>query len=126
MKSLQFSARLAVYGAILFISLETIRRYHQMSDLSMFTAWFDDYLIGAFLLFGAWRTKRDPNHGQLYLCAAWGSATVMMILSFLGQLTHLGDPDPAPVSSGIVASIKGLLLTCARVGLVMALKPIEE
>ena len=126
MHSLQLSSRLAIPGAILLIGLETVRRYHQMSDLTMFTAWFDDYLIAAFLLYGTWRTQQDPRRGQLYLCAAWGAATVMMILSFIGQLTHLRDPDPAPVSSGMVAVIKGLLLIGSVLGLAMALKPLEE
>jgi hypothetical protein len=93
-----------------------------MSDPAMFTYWFDDYLIGGFLLYGAWRTKRDPARGQLFLCAAWGAATVMMILSFIGQLQHIGSPDPAPVPSWVVLLIKGLLLAGVLVGLRLALR----
>ena len=122
MTSLQLSARLAILGAILLVVLETIRRYHQMSDPAMFTSWFDDYLISGFLIYGVWRTRRDPARGQLYLCAAWGAATVMMILSFIGQLQHIGGPDPAPVPSWAVLLIKGLLLIGAVTGLLLALR----
>jgi hypothetical protein len=46
----------------------------------------------------------------------------MMILSFIGQLQHIGSPDPAPVPSWVVLLIKGLLLAGVLVGLRLALR----
>lgn len=120
--SLQVSASLAITGGILLPLLETIRRWEQMSEIEYFTYWFDDYLIGGFLLCAGWRTLRSRYKGLRILCAAWGAATVMLILSFIGQLIHIGNPDPAPVSPVLVAVIKGLLLAGALTGLILALR----
>ena len=113
---------LAFTGGILVPVLETIRRWHQLADLHYFINWFDDYIMGAFLLFAAWKTYRSLETGRPYLCAAWGMATGMMFLSFFGQLQYLDQDDPAPVSSMTVAMIKGALLLGCVWSLVLALK----
>jgi len=123
-RSLRISYWLALMGGIILPVLETIRRFHQMTDSQFFLYWFDDYLLGAFLLYAVWRTHRDPASGQRYLCAAWGATAFLLILSFIGQLQSLaqGVVDPAPVPSAGVAVIKGLFLVGALVGLTLALK----
>ena len=113
---------LAIIGAVLLIVLETIRRYHQLLDIKYFVNWFDDYLIGACLIFAAYKVYKGDPRGQLFLCAAWGFAAGLMLLSFLGQLFVLDQPDPAPVSSLMVAVIKSGLLIGAMLGLGWALK----
>src|SRR5690606_20297098 len=89
------SATLAIAMGILLPFLETIRRWSQMSQIPYFTYWFDDYLIGGFLLYAAWTILKGHHRGLLVLSASWGAATGMMILSFLGQLISLNQPDPA-------------------------------
>ena len=126
MQPLKRSMQLAFIGAALLIVLETIRRYHQMLDPQYFVNWFDDYLIGACLIFAAHKVQKGDPRGQLYLCAAWGFAAGLMVLSFIGQLMMLGQPDPAPVSSGMVAVIKGGLLVGALIGLMLAMKTVES
>lgn len=121
-KSLAVSIYLALFGGFLIIVLETIRRYHQMLDIEHFVNWFDDYLIGGCLIFAAYRVQKGDPRGQLLLSAAWGFAAGLMVLSFLGQLINLREPDPAPVPSGIVALIKGGLLAGAITGLVLTVK----
>ena len=81
---LRISMYVAFVGGILTPILETIRRWHQMSDLHYFVSWFDDYLIGGFLFFAAWKTHKMPDSGHKYLIAAWGFATGMIFYSFFG------------------------------------------
>jgi hypothetical protein len=110
---LRISMSIAFVGSIITPLLETIRRWDQLTDIHYFVSWFDDYLIGGFLFFAAWKTYRSNQMGQKYLSAAWGFATGMAFYSFFSQLQSLGHADPAPVSSSTVAIVKGImLLTC--------------
>ena len=126
MLTIRFSRRLAIIGGILAPLAETIRRWSTWQEWP--PTFFDDYLLGAFLLYGAWRTGRDVRGGQRFLAAAWGLACGFGYYSFFGQLLsmRLHEVDPAPVSSGWVAAIKGVALVLAILALVAALKPIAD
>jgi hypothetical protein len=102
---------------------ETIRRWHTWRENP--PAFFDDYLIGAFLLFGAWRVGKDVQRGRPFLAAAWAFMCGMAYVSFFGQLEdiRLGIADPAPISSGAVAAIKGVGLAIGVMCLVFSLWP---
>jgi len=63
---------------------ETIRRWSTWRENP--PALFDDYILGAFLLYGAWRVGKDVRSGQRFLAAAWGFMCGMAYLSFFGQL----------------------------------------
>jgi hypothetical protein len=120
--TIKFSRNLAIVLGILTPLAETIRRWStwRADPPSL----FDDYILGAFLLYGAWRVGRDAHAGQRFLAAAWAFFCGMAYLSFFGQLQHLrmGDPDPAPISSGCVAIIKGLGLSLGVIALVVSLR----
>ena len=118
---LRISMYVAFVGGILTPILETIRRWHQMSDLHYFISWFDDYLIGGFLFFAAWKTHKMPDSGHKYLIAAWGFATGMIFYSFFGQLQALNQPDPSQISSTVVLLIKGIMFSICIVSLILAL-----
>ena len=94
--NLEFSRRLALLGIIPPIA-DTIRRWHQLGDLKIWPFWLDDVLLGGFLLYGAWLTKKDVSTGRRFLSAAWGFACGMAYLSFFDQITSLDKPDPAPI-----------------------------
>lgn len=64
---LTFSRRLAMIAGIGLPLIETLRRWHQLGEWAGFLFWFDDVLIGAFLLFAAYRTRRDAAGGRVYL-----------------------------------------------------------
>ena len=100
----------ALAFGILIPLAETIRRWSQLTDITFFLLWFDDYLLGAFMIFAALKARRNPVVGEKYLAAAWGMATAGMFLSFAGQIQRLDQDDPAPISSLSVACIKGILL----------------
>lgn len=123
--TLNFAKRSAIALGIFLPALETVRRFHQMSDYHYFLAWFDDYMLGAFLLFAAWKAHKNIVTGQKYLAAGWGAATAGLFLSFISQLDRIAQPDPAPVSSVWVAAIKGGILLFCVVNLVVSLREQE-
>lgn len=124
--AIKFSRWLALMGGILVPLAETIRRWStwQQSPGNL----FDDYILGAFLLYGAWRVGKDPRSGQRFLAAAWALACGLGYASFFGQLQRLRlhEADPAPISSEWVLIIKGVLWGSAIVALAMSLRRLPE
>jgi hypothetical protein len=67
--TIQFSRNLSVLIGVLTPLLETVRRWKTWQEnLSIF---LDDYLLGAFLLYGAWRVSKYVRDRQRMLAAAW-------------------------------------------------------
>ena len=126
MRSLEFSRRLAYIGGVAAPLAETIRRWSTWQQTP--ANFFDDYLMGAFLIYAAWRTGRDPKTGQRFLCAAWAFACGLGYYSFFGQLQSLrqGEADPAPISSMSVLLIKGVAWALGILGLLLSLKRIQK
>lgn len=116
---IKISSYTAIAGGILTPALETIRRWHQISDVRYFLNWFDDYLIGAFLLIAGWRTLRNIGAGRPLLIAAWGFATGMCFGSLIFQLQNVGS-DPSGISNDIVAIVKGVMLAACVLCLLLA------
>jgi len=63
--NIHFSRWLAIIGGILIPLLETIRRWSTWRESP--ASLFDDYILGAFLLFGAWQVGKDIRSGQRFL-----------------------------------------------------------
>jgi hypothetical protein len=124
--TIQFSRNLAITGGVLVPLLETIRRWHTWQE--SLPNLFDDYIMGAFLLFGAWKVGKDVNNGQRYLSAAWAFACGLGYYSFFGQLNslRLGEQDPAPISSEWILLIKGIAVALAIIALVISLRPLSK
>ena len=103
--------------------LETMRRWREVRDMTVWwPAFLDDYLIGGFLLYGAWRVGKDPQAGRPVLAAAWAFLCGMAYGSFFGQLAELSRADPSGVSPMFVVGVKGLGLLLGVVGLVLTLR----
>lgn len=124
--SIQFSRWLAIVGGILAPLAETIRRWStwQESPPNL----FDDYIMGAFLLYAAWRTGKDIYSGQRFLAAAWAFACGLGYYSFFGQLNslRLHERDPALIPSEWVLVIKGIAVALAIIALVISLRRLPE
>ena len=123
---IKISRWLAIVGCVLLPLAETVRRWStwRQSPANL----FDDYIIGAFLLYGAWRTGKNLRSGQRYLAAAWAFACGMGYFSFFRQLerVQLHEADPAPISSEWVLVIKGVMWALAIVALAMSLRRLPE
>jgi len=122
--ALKISLLLAIILGIAGPVIEVVRRWHQLTDLHYFFAWFDDFLACGFLLFAALRTYKSQQSGQRFLTAAWGFATGMMYSSFFIQWMNQNLPDPSgvPVKTVLVIKFTALLLCAA--GLLLSLKNI--
>lgn len=117
-----FSRNLAFVLGVVTPLAETIRRWSTWRADP--PALFDDYILGALLLYGAWRVSRDARTGQRFLAAGFAFMCGMAYYSFFAQLhnVRMGVPDPAPISSTSVAVIKGIGLALAVLGLVLSLR----
>jgi hypothetical protein len=117
-----FSRRLAIVFGVLLPVLETIRRWRQLDEFRNWPSWIDDLLLGALLLYGAWRVSGNREKGARFLVAAWGATCGMAYSSFFNQLMSLDRPDPAPIPSVWVAAIKGVGFALAIAALVGSLR----
>ncbi|HEX4900806.1 MAG TPA: hypothetical protein VFV61_09750 [Pyrinomonadaceae bacterium] len=122
MLTIEFSRRLAYIGGVITPLAETIRRWSTWQQTP--ANFFDDYLLGALLIYGAWRTGRNVHDGQRFLIAAWAVACGLGYYSFFGQLQSWSrnEADPAPISSLWIAVIKGIAWAIAILALIVSLQ----
>ncbi|MDT7542464.1 MAG: hypothetical protein QOE33_2368 [Acidobacteriota bacterium] len=122
--TIKFARWLAYPGGVLAPLAETIRRWSTWHDNP--SALFDDYIIGALLIYGAWRVGKNAREGQRFLVAAWGFACGMGYASFFGQLysNSRGIVDPAPISGYSVGIVKGVAFSLAVLALIASLRPL--
>ena len=105
--SLAISRRLAVVFGLLTPLAETVRRWGTWWDHP--AAFLDDFLLGGFLLLGAWATRNQNSaRGSALLAAAWGFACGMAYssIAFHWSAMRVGIQDPAPIPSQWVFGIK--------------------
>lgn len=123
---IRFSRYLAIILGVITPLLETVRRWSTWQENP--AAFFDDYIIGGLLLYGAWRIGRDAAKGQKFLAAAWGFAFGMIYSSFFWQLeqNRIGSVDPAPISGELVLVIKGIGFILIVTGFITSLWKIRE
>lgn len=113
---------MAIVGGMFLPITETIRRRHQLADISIWPTWLDDWVIGLFLLYGWWRTRRDVEAGRSALAGAWGLACGMGYMSFFGQLMELDRGDPSGLPAAKIVFLKGVMLVVAAVALALTLR----
>jgi hypothetical protein len=121
-----FSRNLAIFIGIITPLLETIRRWHTWQEDPL--SFFDDYILGGLLLFGAWRVTKDAKAGQRFLVVGWGFALGLAYASLNFQLSVVrnGGVDPAPISAEWVAIIKGIGMVLVLLGLISSLRKVSE
>ncbi|MEP6795100.1 MAG: hypothetical protein ABJB16_12285 [Saprospiraceae bacterium] len=118
--------RMALIMGIFLPLAETVRRFHQLADITQFFHWFDDYMLGGVLIWSALYLKREKPNAFLYMIAAFGIGTGALFLSFLGQVDYIisGETDPGGVFSvWFVLIAKAIILGYMIFGMT---KSIEE
>ena len=120
--ALSLSRTLAVCIGTITPLAEVARRRHQLLDPTALPMWIDDFLLGGFLLYGAWRVGSDQQTGRPVLAAAWGFMCGLAYYSFFGQLQRLAEPDPSGIAPVWVIAVKGVGLLLGLVGMVAALQ----
>jgi hypothetical protein len=123
---IKLSRILAIILGIITPLLETVRRWSTWQQNP--AAFFDDYILGGLLLYGAWRVGRDGRAGQKFLNGGWGFALGMIYSSFFWQLdqNRLGSIDPAPVSGDWVLLFKGIGFILIITGFITSLWKIPD
>ena len=122
---MRFSRALAYAAGVLLPLLETMRRWHQLGDLRVWPFWLDDWLIGLFLIYGAWQTRSNRDRGRPVLAAAWGFACGMGYASFFSQLVDVANADPSGFPTTTVAAAKGAMLALGISALVATIRSKE-
>ncbi len=119
---MKFSCTLAIIFGVLAPILETLRRWHTWQEYP--PALFDDYIMGALLLSGAWLTSRRFYSGQKLLAAAWGFTCGLGYYSFFEQLRRylLNESDPAAIPSSALLIAKGTGILLAIAALIATLR----
>jgi hypothetical protein len=114
-----------VFGALIFV-LAIVRNWATKDpDPGMF---FGDLVAGAFLMFGALKSKSNVHSGRRYLAAGWGFACGLYYLSlasFLNPHTSIGPQQPQDgLEWTMVGTIFGLVISIA--GLLMNLRSTQS
>ena len=124
--TIHLSRYLAIFIGISAPVLETIRRWSTWQESPL--SFFDDFILGAMLLFGAWKVSEDASNGQKYLVAGWGFSLGMAYASLDHQLQQVrsGGVDPAPVSTEAVAVVKAIGLVIILIGLATSLRRMPQ
>ena len=98
-----FSRRLAIAIGIALLLGESLRLWGGGT-----IAWgFDHYLMGALLLYGAWRSRRFDIPGSRYLVAAWAFTCGVEYMNIIRHLELLYSSGPSllrqPWVAGMIA-----------------------
>jgi len=119
---------MAIIMGIFLPIAETVRRFKQLTDLSQFLVWFDDYILGAIMLLSAWMLKTGKPNSISYMIGAWGIGTGALFLSFLSQIDYIisNRSDPGGIFSvWFVLIAKGLIMGYMILGLLKSIKAAE-
>src|SRR5271157_4469619 len=101
--NLIFSRRLAIAIGVTLPLAETLRLWGGGS-----IAWgLDHYLMGAFLLYGAWRSRRYDILGPRYLVAAWAFTCGVGYMNLCRYLERIHSSGSALIPYAWVAGTVG-------------------
>ena len=87
-------------------------------------SFFADLVCGAFLLFGAFKTRQKERTGRRFLSAAWGLTLGLLYSNLMVQLTPVEVrtivETPIPAEVVTLVTILGVLI--ALIGLISSLR----
>jgi hypothetical protein len=116
--NLIFSRRLAIAIGIALLLGESLRLWEGGT-----IAWgFDHYLMGALLLYGAWRSRRYDIPGSRYLVAVWAFTCGVEYMNIVRHLELLYSSGPALLRQPWVAGMIGFGYLLCILGLAASLR----
>ncbi|MDQ0463689.1 vacuolar-type H+-ATPase subunit I/STV1 [Caulobacter ginsengisoli] len=81
----------------------------------------DDYLIGGFVILGAWLMRTDTLRNRALFAAAWGANAGMLYGSFFGKLVDPASSNAGNWSIGVLTWLVGLAFVVSVAGMVAAI-----
>jgi hypothetical protein len=115
--------RLAIVIGVMLPIAEAVRRWPLSDDYP--PAFLDDFLIGVFLVYGAWRSATDCQ-GTIILAAAWAFACGLGYASFFSHVRSLAAPDPSGLPHALVAAVIGAGWLVCIVALVATIRSVAD
>ena len=93
--------------ALIIPVIETWRRWNTWREYP--PAMFDDYVLGAIMIWVVWVTRREQPRDRTYLAAATGFGVGVAAMSALVSLHNAqqGLLDPSGLTASTVAAVKG-------------------
>lgn len=102
--ALRVSRMLAIVIGLALPVGESIRRWGTGAP---WQAWADDFVLGAVLLAAAWSFRRGPESGRRCLIGARGFVCGAGMMSLLGNMRDLGEPENANIPRAVVLAVIG-------------------
>jgi hypothetical protein len=113
------SPRFALGFGIFIALAETVRRWGNWPFPPFL---FDDWIAGLFLVYGAFRSRRNWTTGRPFQAAAWAFMCGLMYGSFFSHLEHWAHPPEAGwIPHEALVVIIGILYALAISGLLSTL-----
>src|SRR4030042_3130443 len=117
--NLVFSRRLAIAIGIVLPLAETFRVLISKGPISL---QIDHYLMGAFLLYGAWRCRKYDNIGQRFMVAAWAFTCGIGYMIIQRYIEGIINSDQSLVSYVWAAGIIIIGLLFCIIGLLASIQ----
>lgn len=81
----------------------------------------DDFLIGGFVILGAWLMRNDTPRNRAVFAAAWGANAGMLYGSFFGKLVEPSAVNAGNWSLDVLTWLVGLAFVVSVIGMLAAM-----
>lgn len=110
---------LRIVAIVLALTLMIGEAYRSWGAGRPFYAWFDDQIMGAALIAGAWLMAKPTAQRHALFAAAWAFSAGMLYPSFFGKLFEPQSSNPGNFGIGFLTAIIGLLFAISIVGTIV-------
>jgi hypothetical protein len=112
---------LRIIAVLLALTLMLGEAYRSWGAGRPFYAWFDDQIMGAALIAGAWLMGKPTAQRHAFFGAAWAFNMGMLYPSFFGKLFESQSSNPGNFSIGFLTLAICILFLVSIVGTIASL-----
>lgn len=112
---------LRVIAVLLALTLMFGEAFRSWGAGRPFFAWFDDQIMGALLILGAWLMAYPTPRRHAFFAMAWGVNTGMLYGSFFGKLYNPESSNPGNFDIAFLTIAIGLLFVIAIAGTICSI-----